>query len=270
MGELWRRICYLLNRSRMQEALREEIEFHREMSERAGAERKLFGNTAVLQEQAREAWGWTWIDRLLQDVRFGMRTLARSPGFSAAAVMVLAVGIGVNVAAFGLFNMFVLKPLPVRDPDTLVKLQRSAPGSFASVVAYPSIEFYRDHARTLTAVMASTDREVLLENESKPVRARFVTANLFRELGAETGQGRLFDPERDERSDAPPVVVLSHTFWEERFGSDPGVVGRTVHLNHKAATIVGIAPRNFSGLGLPHEPAFWVPLVQQPYFVEGS
>lgn len=270
MGELWRRIWYLLNRSRMQEALHDEMQFHHEMAERAGADRRGFGNEAVLCEQAREAWGWTWIDRLAQDLRYGLRTLARAPGFSLAAVLVLAVGIGVNVAAFGLFNMFVLKPLPVRDPDTLVRLQRSAPGSFASVVAYPSIVFYRDHAKTLRSVMASTDREVVLESESKPVRARFVTANMFHELGAETGLGRLFDVERDERNDAAPIVVLSHTFWEERFGSDPSVVGRVVHLNHKAATIVGVAPRNFSGLGLPHEPAFWVPLTQQPFFMEGS
>jgi len=270
MGELWRRICYLLNRSRMQEALREEIEFHREMSERAGAERKLFGNTAVLQEQAREAWGWTWIDRLLQDVRFGARTLVRAPGFSAAAVLVLAVGIGVNVAAFGLFDMFVLKPLPVRDPDTLVRLQRIARGSFASSVAYPSILFYRDHAKTLSSVLASTDREVLLEDDSKPVRARFVTTNYFHELGAETGIGRVIDPDRDERKEAEPVVLLSHTFWEQHFNSDPAVVGHVVHVDHKAATVVGVAPRNFSGLGLPHEPAFWIPLVQQPYFIEGS
>src|SRR5580765_8037481 len=130
MGELWRRVWYLLNRRRMQESLREEMEFHREMAERAGAERRSFGNAAVLREQAREAWGWTWVDRLGQDLRYGVRTLARSPGFTLAAVMVLAVGIGVNVAAFGVFNMFVLKPLPVRDPDTLVRLERSAPGSF--------------------------------------------------------------------------------------------------------------------------------------------
>lgn len=270
MGEMWRRVWYLLNRRRMQESLREEMEFHREMAERAGAERRMFGNADALGEQAREAWGWTWIDRLAQDIRFGARTLMRSPGFTLAAVLVLAVGIGVNVAAFGVFNMFVLKPLPVRDPDTLVRLQRSAPGSFASNVAYPSIEFYRDHAKTLSAVLASTDREVVLENESKLVRTRFVTGNFFRELGAETGIGRAIDAQRDERKGAEPVVMLSHTFWEERYGSDPAVVGSVVHLNHKAATVIGVAPRNFSGLGLPREPAFWVPLVQQPYFVEGS
>jgi predicted permease len=270
MGELWRRIQYLLNRRQMQQALQDEMDFHREMAERTGAERKTFGNSALLREQAHETWGWTWIDRLRQDLRYCLRTLACSPGFSLAAVLVLAVGIGVNVAAFGLFDMFVLKPLPVRDPDTLVRLQRSAPGSFASKVAYPSIEFYRDHAETLSAVMASTDRELLLESESMPARGRFVTANLFRELGAETSLGRLLNPERDERKDADPVVVVSHTFWEEHFGSDPSIVGRLVHLNHKAATVVGVAPRNFSGLGLPHEPAFWVPLSQQPYFVEGS
>ena len=271
MGELWRRIWYLLHRRRMQESLRDEMEFHREMAERAGAERRFFGNADALKEQAREAWGWTWIDRLAQDIGFGARTLVRSPGFSAAAVLVLAVGIGVNVAAFGVFNMFVLKPLPVRDPDTLVRLQRIAPGGrFSSNVPYPSIEFYRDHAKTLSAVLASTDRELLLENESKPVRVRFVTGNFFRELGAETGIGRAIDPDREERKGAEPVVMLSHTFWEQHFDSDPAVVGRVVHLNHKAATVVGVAPRNFSGLGLPHEPTFWIPLVQQPYFVEGS
>jgi predicted permease len=255
----------------MQESLRDEMEFHREMAERAGTERRSFGNAYALREQAREAWGWTWIDRLVQDIGFGARTLVRSPGFSAAAVLVLAVGIGVNVAAFGVFNMFVLKPLPVRDPDTLVRLQRSAPsGKFASSVAYPSILFYRDHSKTLRAVMASTDREVLLEDESKSVRVRFVTGNFFHELGAETGIGRVIDPDRDEHEGADPVVVLSHTFWEQNFNSDPTVVGRVVHLNHKAATVVGVAPRNFSGLGLPHEPAFWIPLVQQPYYVEGS
>jgi hypothetical protein len=125
---------------------------------------------------------------------------------------VLAVGIGVNVAAFGLFNMFVLKPLPVRDPDTLVRLQRSAPGTFSSTYAYPSIAFYQNHAKTLSAVLASTDRDLALEDESKPVRARFVTANFFSELGAKISQGRLFEPGLDERADAAPIVVLSHSF----------------------------------------------------------
>ncbi|MBW8746293.1 MAG: ABC transporter permease, partial [Acidobacteria bacterium] len=152
----------------------------------------------------------------------------------------------------------------------LVRLQRSAPGTFSSSVAYPSIEFYRDHAKTLHAVMASTDRDVILEQENIPARTRFVTSNLFHELGAETGLGRVLDPGLDDRKDAPPVVMLSHTFWEQHYDSSPAVVGHVVHLNHKPATVIGVAPRNFSGLGLPHEPAFWAPLSQQPYFVEGS
>ncbi|MGO4210484.1 hypothetical protein AB4043_06585 [Terriglobus sp. YAF25] len=121
MGELWRRLWYLLHRRQMQRELQDEMAFHREMLERSGTPRKHFGNERLLQERAHETWGWTWIERLGQDLRYGMRTLMRSPSFSIAAVLVLAVGIGVNVAAFGLFNMFVLKPLPVRDPDTLVQ-----------------------------------------------------------------------------------------------------------------------------------------------------
>src|SRR5579863_1177889 len=119
MAELFRRIRYLINRRRFDAELESDMEFHREMAARAG--RSNFGNATRMQEQAREAWGWTWLDRLGQDLRYGLRILARSPGFTLTAVLVLAIGIGVNVAAFSLFDMVALKPMPVRDPDSIVR-----------------------------------------------------------------------------------------------------------------------------------------------------
>src|SRR6202035_2834627 len=103
MGELFRRLKYLINRRRFDAELERDMEFHREMAARAG--RSNFGNTLRMREQSREAWGWTWLDRLGQDLRYGARTLSRSPGFTVTAVLVLAIGIGVNVAAFDLFDM---------------------------------------------------------------------------------------------------------------------------------------------------------------------
>ena len=122
MKEMLRRLSYLLSRNRRGRELEDEMVFHREMAERAGRPeaRRTFGSPVRLQEQAREAWGWTWIDRLGQDLRYGARMLSRSPGFTLLAVLVLAVGIGVNVSAFSLFNMVALKPLPVRDPASIV------------------------------------------------------------------------------------------------------------------------------------------------------
>jgi hypothetical protein len=102
MGEIFRRIRYLINRRRFDAELESDMEFHREMAAQAG--RSNFGNTLRMREQAREAWGWTWMDRLAQDLSYASRTLARSPGFTVSAVLVLAIGIGVNVAAFSLFN----------------------------------------------------------------------------------------------------------------------------------------------------------------------
>jgi predicted permease len=268
MNEFFRRLRYLLNRRRFDEELQNDMEFHREMAEREG--RKNFGNALRLREQAREAWGWTWIDRLIQDLRFAARMLARSPGFTSSAVMVLAIGIGVNVSAFSLFDMVALKPLPVPDPESLVRLERRSPEITSSEMPYPSVVFYRDHAKTLSAVMAVMGVPPMeIENDLEPAHASFATANYFTELGTIPALGRVFDPTRDDAPGAPPVVVLSHEFWLRRFGGDPSIIGSTIHLNARQATVIGITPFAFASLG-GQSPDIWLPMSQQPYFIEGS
>lgn len=268
MSEFFRRIRYLLNRRRLQAELESDMDFHREMAARAG--RSNFGNGLRLREQAREAWGWTWLDRLVQDLGFGARILVRSPGFTVIAVLVLAVGVGVNVAVFGLFNLLALKPLPVRDPESLVRLERHAPDRYMDGMAYPSFAFYRDHTKTLAAAMATLGIPPMqFEDDLQPVSASFFTPNYFTELGTAAAYGRLLNPVQDGSASDAPTLVVSYGFWQRRFGGDPSVVGRVVHLNKKPVTIVGVLPYTYAGLG-GHQPDLVIPIAQQPYFIEGS
>jgi predicted permease len=268
MSELFRRLRYLLNRRRFDQELADDLEFHREMAARAGSPAP-FRDAVRLREEARDAWGWTWIDRFVQDVRYAFRMLRKSPGFTCTAVLMLAIGIGINVAAFGFFNMMVLRALPVRDPDTIVRLQRSSPESYSSAVQYPALIFYREQSRTLSAVLGALFGKLSLEGEAKSLSTEFVTANFFEELGGPVALGRRLDPVRDEAADAQPVVVLGYWFWQRRFANDPSIVGRTLRLNGKPATVVGVASPQFGGLHVD-QPDLWVPIAQQPYFVAGS
>src|SRR5580765_126945 len=226
---------------------------HREMAERGGG--MPLGNALRLREDSREVWGFMWVDRLGQDVRYAFRTMRSSPGFTAAAVLVLAIGIGATVAAFSAFNMVALRPLPIRDPGSLLRFGRQAPGRSASDVPYPAVAFYRDHTRTLSAVLAQTESGLSVEGDQRPASTFFVTANFFEELGARATHGSLFRA-GDDKPDAPPAVVLGHGFWASHFGSDPSVVGTSVRLNGKPATIIGVVAREFSGLA-GDSPAFW-------------
>jgi predicted permease len=267
-----RRLGYLFSRNRRSRELADEMTFHREMSDRAGRPeaRRSFGNPEVLREQAREAWGWTWIDRLLQDLHYGARALARSPGFTFTALSILAIGIGVNVSAFSLFDMVALKPLPVRDPGSIVRLERRSPQNRASEMPYPSVVFYGDHARTLSSVIAVLGIPPMqVEDDLKPASASFFTPNYFTELGTVPAYGRLLDPVQDGSGDAAPAVVLNYGFWQRRFGGNPSVVGKVIHLNKKPVTVVGITPYTFATLG-GQGPDLWLPMAQQPYFIEGS
>jgi hypothetical protein len=129
MKQFFRRLQYLLNRRRFDEELAADLEVHREMAARQGG--IPLGNTLHLREEARDAWGWTWIDRFGQDLRYAARTLRKSPAFTVMAVLMLALGTGVNIAAFGFFDFMVLRPLNVRDPATLLRFHRRSPQAYS-------------------------------------------------------------------------------------------------------------------------------------------
>jgi predicted permease len=141
--------------------------------------------------------------------------------------------------------------------------------SYAFALPYPEMAFFRQYSRTLSAVLAMNSTRVAIEGEEKQLEVQFVTANYLSDLGATARLGRMLDSSRDEAGDADPVVVLGYGFWQRHFGADPLVVGRTIRLNGKPATVIGVAARDFGGLSLK-EPTLWAPIAQQPYFVTGS
>jgi predicted permease len=260
MSQFFRRLRYVLNRRRFDRELADDMEFHREM---AGNIR--LGNTLRLREEAREAWGWTWIDRLSQDLRYAFRKLRKAPGFTLAAVLMLAIGIGVNVAAFSFFNFFMLKPLPVRDPNSLLRFERRSPQRFASDLPYPEVAFFQEYTHTLSAVLAIDPAKLTIDGEQKPLTAHFVTPNFFHELGSMAMLGRTFD----DQASGPAQVVLSYGFWQRHFGGDQLIIAKTIHLNNKPATVIGVARQDFTGMTMD-SPDLWAPIHQQPYFFEGS
>ena len=168
MRELLRRLGYLLHRRRFDSELAADLEFHREMAVRQGG--MPLGNTLHLREEARDAWGWTWIDRCLQDLRYAARLLRKSPGFTLMAILMLAIGTGVNIAAFGFFDFMVLRPLNVREPATLLRFHRRSPQAYAFVLPYPEMAFFRDYGKTLSAVLALNYTSLAMEGEEKQLQ----------------------------------------------------------------------------------------------------
>jgi predicted permease len=266
MRTFFRRLGYFLQRRRFDRELANDMAVHREMAAREGG--VPFGNELRLREEARDTWGWTWMERLGQDLRYAARQLRKSPSFTLAAILMLGIGIGVNVAAFGFFDLVMLRPLPVHNPDTLLRFKRRAPQSYAYQMPYPEMAFFREHTKTLSAVIAVTETKLNIEGD-KPLNASFVTANYFSELTAAVKMGRMFNGTQDGAPDADPVVVLSQGLWQRHFGASPSVVGKTIRLNDKPVTVIGVASGSFSGLTMDN-PDVWLPINQQPYFVTGS
>ena len=204
---------------------------------------------------------------LQSDLRWALRGLARRPGFTAVAVLSLALGIGANATVFSLANAVLLRPLPVREPARLVALHTITPDIPVHLqISWENFRDLRERSRTLTGLMATGPATVSLSGGGPPeqVFGQMVTGDYFDVLGVRPALGRAFLPEEDRTPGSHPVVVLGDGLWRRRFGGDPGIVGRTIRLNGEAFTVVGIAPPGFRGLQPLNSPELWVPMMMYP------
>jgi predicted permease len=257
IGEWVRRLDYLIRRRRIEEDLRREMEAHRELL----ADPAAFGNTLRLRDEARDAWGWTWLDDLVQDTRLGLRTLGRSPGFTFAAVVTLALGIGVNLGMFRLVDALLLRPLYDR-PDGVVTLHSraaSSPGDYRRL-SYPNFLDLREGTADIFSSLAAVRvRFVGVGNGegSRRTLAAHVTADYFRLFDVPLAIGRAFTPDEDRPGSRVRIAVVSHRLWELR-GAGSHLSGAAVLVNGEPFTIVGVAAKGFTGTSIPG-PDVWLP-----------
>jgi len=220
-----------------------------------------FGATDAYQDDCRQAHGLRWFEEARQDVRYVLRTLRRSPGFTAAAVLSLALGIGVNSAVFSFVNALLIRSLPVERPEQVWFVQS---GHQYSNLSFPDYRDYR--ARNRTMDLAACRIVVMsLEQDSRAERiwGYLVTGNYFDLLGVHPAAGRLLDAAHDVTPGANPYAVLSYGFWQRRFGADPNIAGRSVRINGLPYTVLGVAPRDFHGTELFYWPDIWVPMTME-------
>ncbi|HEY6272488.1 MAG TPA: ABC transporter permease [Terriglobales bacterium] len=243
MGDIFRRIYYLLHRRRLEQELQNDMAVHREMLGRDNT--KDFGNQLLLRERSHEAWGWNWLDRLLQDLRYGFRMLRKSPGFTLVALLALGLGIGVNSALFSVVYGVLLKPLPYAQGHQLVVLRQQFAKSNEDNVGFSvkEIQDYRTQTRSMSQVEEFHGMGFILLDDKEPqrVRAGVVSAHFFDMLGIRPYLGRFFT-EADDVAGADAVLILSYPFWKKRYGGDPNVVGRRFRMNDKIHTVVGVLP----------------------------
>src|SRR6202050_995152 len=199
------------------------------------------------------------METLLQDIRYGIRMLAKNPGFTAIAVLTLALGIGANTAIFSVVNAELLRPLPFREPSQLVRVAsaNARVHTVSGSVSHPDFADWRSQNHVFQNMAAYVDSSFALTGIEQPAHlaAATVSASMFDLLGVSLELGRGFSPEDDEPHHH--VVILSHRLWKERFGGDPQIIGRVITLDNSAYTVVGVMPASFQYLLQRETPALW-------------
>ena len=267
----------------IREHLEEKIQEFEGMSrkEAAAAARREFGNVTLSEENSREVWRWPSTEDFFMDIRYGLRTLARNPGFAAVAVLTLALGIGANAAIFSLMNALLLRTLPVNQPSRLVLF---GPGKWGGIMdevpnrgwqlfSYP---FYRQVQRDnrvfseVTAI-SSMPNEVhgTIGESSEPeaINARLVAGTYFSTLGVNPILGRTFSGDDDRV--ASPLAVASYAWWKRRFAGDPAILGKKMSIGSTVYTVIGVTPEEFFGTTVGESPDVWIPLSMEELLPPG-
>lgn len=252
---------------RRRDELQEEIDAHLRMAihdriERGESENdarqsvlREFGNLPLVEDVTRNTWGWTRLERLVQDFRLALRRLRKSPGFTITALLTLALGIGASVVAFSMLNGVLLRPLDVPHPEELLQI--------GTEESYPDYRDYQDRNQSFTGMLAYkiVDVGIDIDNSVSATWGNGASGNYFDVLGLQPCLGRFFHASDEHGLGSAPYIVLSYDFWRRRFGASPQVLGKVVRLNQHPFTIIGVAPENFHGTDYFFWPDYWIPAV---------
>jgi predicted permease len=249
----------LFGKGKREEELEEEVQNHLKMAaqervekgeageEAERAARREFGNVGLVKEVMRDVWGWGSLDRLMQDLRFGVRMIAKSPAFTAVAILTLAVGIGANTALFSVVNAVLLSPLPFPAPEQLVALHESKPNFDSGSISFPNFEDWRRNNRTFSMMGITRQYSFNLTGlgDAEQVQAQFVSTDFLPLLGVKPLLGRMF-VEGEDKVGASPIVMISAGFRDRKFGFASDVLGKAISLDGRSYTIVGVVPASFN------------------------
>ena len=259
----WKRLGYLLpwRRRAAERDMQEELR-----SIAAMADRGELGNLTLAAEDARAEWGWTRLEQTAQDIRYAIRTLAKSPSFTLAAVLSLAIGIGANTALFTVINTLMWKRLPVSDPEHLLTIEQQGRFGTTNGFTYQQYELFRDRGQALDlAAYSLAQLDAGIDGQAEPtLDAQLVTGEYFPLLGLRPALGRLLDEGDDRVPMGHQVAVLSHTYWQRRFAGAPTVIGRTITLGGLPFTVIGVTPAEFFGAEVGTSPSLYLPVMMQP------
>ena len=263
------------HRSTLEDDMDEELQAHiqhraddleRSGLARAEAERRArieFGGHERFKEESREAIGGDFIETLIRDVRFSLRALRKSRGFTIVAVVTLALVIGANAVVFSVLNALILRPLHVPQPESLYTIEHGSNKSLE--LSYPDYLDLRDRNRSFEGLAAYNNGQAGLDTGDNPSRAFVdeVTGNYFDVFGIQPYLGRFFHASDEHGPNSAPYIVLTYAYWHTHFRDDRSVVGRTVHLNKHPFTIIGVAPPGFHGPVVFFGQDLFVPIVRQ-------
>src|SRR5215471_1352633 len=281
---LWLKLQSLFRRNRSTQRLNDEIQFHLEQqiaeNIAAGmgpegarhAAMRTFGNPTFLKEATRDTWGLLWLEHVAQDLRCGLRSLRKNPGFTAVAVLTLALGIGANTAIFQLIDALRLRVIPVKDPQQLVTVQladstgiRGHETSGYPVLTNAIWEKLRDNQDVFSGVLAwgSNNFGLTPGGEVRLAQGLFVSGDFFQVLGVRALMGRVFTAADDRRGCGLPGAVVSYAFWQRELGGDPSAIGHKLTLNYHPVEIIGVTPPGFFGLEVGRSYDVAVPICSQ-------
>ena len=251
--------------SHLQMAIRDRIERGESAENAAANARREFGNAGVVREVTRDAWSWRWLESTIRDLRYGTRILRQNPGFTAVAILTMALGIGANTAIFSVVYAALLRPLPYYQPAQIATLGETRDlnhltDSSTANTSYPDYIDWTQQAKSFDSMGGYQGDQFIYSGSGNPetIPGGQATASFFATLGVKMALGRDFLPGED-LPDASKVAIVTHAFWEQRLGANPSAVGQTLRLDARAYTLVGVLPRNFEFAPVG-SPPIWVPI----------